>query len=156
ELERGQVELREQVGALEVERGRKQRDTDLPRVTQELPIVVGAELECLAVLAVRATEAQLVVIGLVVELACVQRTIAALLQLDCVDPAVLGSVDEPLRLLDVALVVVADLGDHVAVEVVTDVDAVDDEVSRAPGGHAGHATRSRATSASTRASTSSV
>ena len=87
---------------------------DLARVRQQLAVRVGPELERLAVLAVRAAEAELVVVRLLEEVARVERAVRALLQLDRVRATLLRSVDQTLRLLEVALMVVADLRDDVA------------------------------------------
>src|SRR5713226_6538654 len=76
-------------------------------------------------LAVGPPEAELVVVRLVEEFARVQRAIRTLLQLDGVDPAFLGGVDQPLRLLEAPLMVVADLRNDVARTAVVDLDAVD-------------------------------
>ena len=58
----GQVELREQVGARLVERGREEDQPDLVREGAELRERTPVELERLAVPAVRGTEAVLVVV----------------------------------------------------------------------------------------------
>src|SRR4029450_7138123 len=100
-------------------------------MSEQLAIRVGIELECLAMFAVRVAEAQLVVVRLLVELTRVQRAVGALLQLDRVRAALLRSVDQTLGELDVALVVVPDLGDDVARLVVAELDAVDRERARA-------------------------
>ena len=65
-------------------------------VRLQLAVLVRRELERLAMLAVRASEAELVVVGLLVELAGVERAVGALLQLDRVRSAVLRSVDQVL------------------------------------------------------------
>src|SRR5207302_2415014 len=101
ELERRYAELREQVRALEVERGRKERDAGFTCVTQQFTIVVRIELERLAVLTVRGAETELVLVRLVKELARVERAVRALLQLDRIHAALLRRVDQPLRLLEV-------------------------------------------------------
>ena len=98
---------------------------DLPRIPLQLDVVVATQLERLAMLAVRRAEAELVVVRLIEELARVQRAVRALLQLDGVRAAVLDDCEHRLRLFDRALVVVADLGDDVAVAGVVDLDAVD-------------------------------
>src|SRR6185312_4776658 len=124
-LERRHVELREQVGALEVERGREERDVDFTRMSLQLRKIACRQLERLAVLAVRSPEAGLVVVRLIEELARVQSAIRALLQLDGIGPAFLGGVDQLLRLLETALMVVPDLRDDVARATVMDLDTVD-------------------------------
>ena len=58
------------------------------------------------------------------------RAVVALLQLDRVRAALLGDVEHLLALLEIALMVVADLGDHVAIRAVVDLEAVDDEFAR--------------------------
>ena len=90
---------------------------------------LGGELERLAVLAVRAAEAVLVVVRRVVQLPRVEAAVVALLELDGVDAALLRRVDECLGLLDVALVVVADLRDDVRGAVPRDGLAVDDQLA---------------------------
>src|SRR5262249_6690497 len=156
ELECRDVQLGEQVGALEVERRREQRHPALTCVPHQLPVLVGAELERLTMLAVRVPEAQLVVVRLLVELAGIERPVRALLQLDGVDAALFRGVDEALRLLDVALVVVADFGDDVARLVVAELDAVDDESSHRRSMLVAAPVRSRSRSLSTRSCTSCV
>ena len=124
DLERGHVELGEEVGARLVEDGAEEHDAFLPRELAELEPRRGIELERLAVLAVRRPEGVLVVVGRVVQRTRVQRPVLALLKLDRVDPALLRGMDQRLRLLDVSLVVVPDLGDDVDGLVVGDSPTV--------------------------------
>ena len=127
DLERGQVELREQVGARLVERRREQRQAELLRAGEQLGVSAPVELERLAVLTVRGAEAVLVVVRRLVLAAGEERAVVPLLELDRVDAAIARGDEQLLRGLDRALVVVADLGDDVAVAVVRDAGAVDDE-----------------------------
>src|SRR5690349_19856741 len=76
-------------------------------------------------LAVGPSEAELVVVRLLEELARVESAVRALLQLDGIDAALLGGRHELLRLLETALMVFADLRDDVALTAVVDLDAVD-------------------------------
>src|SRR6266545_2702363 len=92
-------------------------------------------------LAVRPAEAELVVVGLVEELAREERPIRPLLQLDGIDAALLGRLDQLLGLVQLALVVVADLRDDVAVAAVVDLDAVDPELPALALAHRSDATR---------------
>ena len=71
----------------------------------------------------------LVVVRRVVQRTRVQAAVVALLELDRVGPALLRRMDERLRLLDVALVVVADLRDDVRGTVPRDGPAVDDQLA---------------------------
>jgi hypothetical protein len=61
ELERRHIELSEQIGALEVEGSREERDADLARMGLQLCVVARRQLERLAMLAVGPSEAELVV-----------------------------------------------------------------------------------------------
>ena len=131
DLERGHVELGEEVRARLVEDGAEERDALLARELAKLEPGCGVQLERLAVLAVRRAEGVLVVVGRVVERARVERAVVALLELDRVDAALLRRVDQRLRLLDVSLVVVTDLGDDVRRLVVGDPSSVHD-AARAP------------------------
>src|SRR6266545_90507 len=101
-------------------------------------------------LAVRTPEAELVVVRLLVELARIERAVGALLQLDRVRAALLRRVDQPSRPLDVALMVVADLRDDVALAVVADLDAVDCQLPAHRRFMLVACSRSRARSVSTR------
>src|SRR5262249_16658856 len=114
ELEGGDVELGTEVGARRIERGNDEPEAELPGVPLELDPLLAAEFERLAVLAVGRAEAVLVVVRGVVEGTGEERPVVALLQLDRVDPALLGGMDERLRLLELSLVVVTDLGEFVA------------------------------------------
>src|SRR5262249_57957432 len=82
-------------------------------------------LERLAVRPVGRAEAVLVVVRRVVERLREEHAVLTLLELDGVDAALFCGVDQLARLLDRALVVVADLGDHVARPVVPDPRAAD-------------------------------
>ena len=77
---------------------------------------------------VRTAEGVLVVVGRVVERACVELRVVALLQLDRVRATLPRGTHERLRLLDLALVVVADLRDDVGRAVPRDDPAVDDQL----------------------------
>jgi hypothetical protein len=84
-------------------------------VLLQLEVLVAAELQRLAVLAVGVAEGVLAVVDLVVGGPGEQRPVVALLQLDRVGARLGGSGEHPLALGEVALVVVADLRDDVAV-----------------------------------------
>ena len=56
--------------------------------------------------------------------------IVALLKLDGVRAALLGNIEHLFALLDIALMVVTDFRDHVAIRAVVDLEAVDDEFAR--------------------------
>ena len=125
----GQVELREQVGARLVERGREEDEPELVRDGAELRERAPVELERLAVPAVRGAEAVLVVVRAVVQRAGEERAVVALLELDRVDAHVLRRVEQRDRLLDASLVVVADLRDDEARRVVRDPASVDRQLA---------------------------
>ena len=80
-------------------------------------------------LAVRRAVAVLVVVRRVVVRAREEDAVLALLELDGVHAALLRRVDERLRLLEIALVVVADLRDDVRGPVPRDDLAVDDQLA---------------------------
>ena len=128
DLERGQVELGEEVRTRLVEDGAEEHDSFLARELAKLEPGCGVQLQGLAVLSVRRAEGVLVVVGRVVQGTRVERAVVALLQLDRVDPALLRSVDQRLRLVDVSLVVVTDLGDDVDGLVVGDASSVYEEL----------------------------
>src|SRR6185437_16765915 len=107
------VEVGEEVGAGEVERGREERDTELAGIGLELEVLVAPELERLPVRAVRGAEARLVVVRAIERLTRVEVAVVALLELDGVRAALCRRLEHVLRLLDRALVVVADLRDDV-------------------------------------------
>ena len=71
----------------------------------------------------------LAVVRAVVHLLGEQGAVVALLQLDRVGAGRLGGLEQLLALFDAALVVVADLRDDIAVAVVRDFKAVDDQFS---------------------------
>src|SRR5438309_6559686 len=129
ELVRRHVELREKIRAFEVPGGREERDAELACITLKLAVVVGAELQRLPVLAVRRAERELVVVRLFVVGARVERAVRALLQLDRIRAPLVRGLDELLRLLELALVVVTDLRDHVARRFVVNFHAFDRELS---------------------------
>ncbi len=129
ELERVDVELGEQIGARLVERGGDERDALLLRVARQLEPVALRQLEELAVLAVGRAVALLVVVRRVVVVAREERAVVALLELHRVDPALTRRVDQRLRLLELALVVVPDLGDDVGGAVPRQGLAVDDQLA---------------------------
>ena len=126
------VELGEQVGARLVERRREEHEAELAGARLQLDIGAAIELERLAVGAVRRAEAVLVVVGAVVERTGVQPPVVPLLELDGVHARLLREHEQLLRLLDRALVVVADLGDDEARRVVGDPAAVDLELAHRP------------------------
>src|SRR5204862_3496745 len=134
----------------------EERHADFARMPEQLAVVVRAQLERLAMFAVGATEAELVVVRLVVELTRVQRTVRALLQLDRIGAALLRRVDQPFRGRDLALVVVPDLGDDVARAIVADLPAVDRECAAHRRSMLVAPARRRARSASTSICTSCV
>ena len=126
-LVRGHVEVGEEVGARLVEGRREQRHTGVAGRPLELDVCVTVELERLAVLAVGRAEGVLVVVRRLVRRPRVERAVVPLLELHRIDTALFRREDELAGLLHRALVVVADLGDDVAVAVVRDAGAVDDE-----------------------------
>ena len=105
---------------------KKARPSSL-RARLQLPVLADVELERFAVLSVRDAERVLVVVRRLVRRARVERAVVPLLELDGVHTTLRRGEEELLRLLHRALVVVADLGDDVAVAVVRDSGAVDDE-----------------------------
>ena len=129
DLVRRDVELGEQVGARLVERRREEHEAELAGARLQLDVGAAIELERLAVGAVRRAEAVLVVVGAVVERAREQPPVVALLELDRVHARLLREHEQLLRLLDRALMVVADLGDDEAGRVVGDPAAVDLELA---------------------------
>ncbi len=143
DLVRGQIELLEHVGARLVERRREEHQVELDGEVAELTECVAVELQRLAVLAVRRTEAVLVVVRALVEGASEESPVVALLQLDRVDARLLRRPEELLRLLEAPLVVVADLRDDEAAGVVGDAAAVDRQLAhrrdRTAAGSAGSA-----------------
>ena len=114
DLEGRHAELGEEVGARQVEGRAEEGDAELAGLVHQLEPVLVLELERLAMLAVRAAEAVLVVVRLVVHRPRVQRPVVALLELHRVDAALLGHAQELDRLHQRSLVVVADLRDDVA------------------------------------------
>ena len=127
DLVRRDVELPQEIGARQVERGREEVDAELARVRLQLAVLLEAELEELAMLAVGRAEAVLVVVRLVVRRARVEAAVVALLQLDRMRARELRLAEQLARLLEAALVVVADLGDDVALRVVADLVRADPE-----------------------------
>jgi len=132
DLEGGHVQLGQEIGAGRVEGGGKEGDAQLGRVALQLDVLVAAELERLPMKPVGGAEAVLVVVGRLVHLPRVQTPVVALLQLDRVRAALPGGADQFHRLLQRPLVVVPDLGDDIAVAVVRDAGAVDDEFPHGP------------------------
>ena len=94
-------------------------------VRLQLLVLVEAELQKLAVLAVGGAEAVLVVVRLVVRGARVEAAVVALLQLHRVRAGQLGLAEQLARLVEAALVVVADLRDDVALRVIADLVRAD-------------------------------
>ena len=92
------VELCEEVGARDVERGGEEVDAELAGVGLQLGVLARAELEGLAVLAVGGAEAVLVVVRLVVGRPGVEPAVVALLQLDRVRAGELGLAEQLARL----------------------------------------------------------
>src|SRR5204863_1286924 len=86
--------------------------------------------EKLAVLAVGGAEAVLVVVGLVVGGAGIEAAVVALLQLDRMRAGQLGLAEHLARLLDAALVIVSNLGDHIARGVIADLVLPDSHCAR--------------------------
>src|SRR5262249_40084641 len=129
ELEGVDAELRQEIGARLVERRRDEGGAFLVRVPAELEPVALRELESLTMLAVRRAEAVLVVVWRLVERTREETAVVALLELDRIDAALTCRVDERLRLLEVALVVVPDLGDDVRGAVPRYHPPVDDQLA---------------------------
>src|SRR5712692_6860729 len=123
------VEVGQHLGALEVERRRKERDPELGGVRLQLLVLGAVELERFPVESVGRAIAVFVVVRAIEEFAGVERAVVPLLELDRIRSAARGLGEELLRLLQRPLMVVADLGDHVAVGVVRDPDAVDRQLS---------------------------
>ena len=115
-----------------VERRREEHEAELAGARLQLDKGAAIELERLAVGTVRRAEAVLVVVGAVVERTRVQPPVVPLLELDGVHARLLREHEQLLRLLDRALVVVADLGDDEARRVVGDPAAVDLELAHRP------------------------
>ena len=124
-----QLELRQEVGARLVERGREEHETELGGEVAQLGVRVPIELERLAMPAVRRPEAVLVVVRALVERPREEAGVVALLELDRVHARVPGRAEELLRLLDASLVVVADLGDDEAGRVVGDPPPLDGQLA---------------------------
>ncbi len=88
-----------------------------------------AELERFPMLAVGGAEAVLVVVRLVEHLAGVERAVVALLQLPRVDATFGRRVEQLLGRLHAALMVVADLRNHIRIAVIADDAIADDELT---------------------------
>ena len=130
----GHVELGEEIGASLVEGGGEEGQAELPRAGLQLPVLADVELERFPVLPVCGSERVLVVVRSVIRRPRVQQAVVALLELHGVHAALGCGHEQLLRLLDRALVVMADLGDDVAVAVVGDSGAVDEELAHGLGG----------------------
>src|SRR4029077_3196744 len=105
----------------------EERDPFLTGVLTQLEPCRRRKLERLAMLTIGGAEGVLVVVRRVVERARVQAPVVALLELDRIDAALTRCADQRLGLLDVALMVVADLRDDVCGTILRDPPAVDDE-----------------------------
>ena len=90
------------------------------RLGLQLLVLDLAELQRFAVLAVGGAEAVLVVVRLLVRRARVEAAVVALLQLDGRDACLVRGAEHLPARLEIALMVVADLGDHITVGVVAD------------------------------------
>src|SRR5690606_32780964 len=121
------AERLEEVGAGEVEGGGEEVDAELRGIRLQLAVLVQSELEELAVFAVCGAEAVLVVVRLLVGGARIEAAVVALLQLYRVRPRQLGLAKELTRLVQAALVVVADFRDDVAGRVIADLVRADSE-----------------------------
>ena len=120
-LNAGQVELREEVGARLVERGREEDEAELVgerrAARRTRPRSSSSASRCSPYVAPKLFSLSY---GLSYSARVKRRAVVALLELDRVDPGVLRRVEELLRPLDAPLVVVADLGDDEAGRVVRD------------------------------------
>ena len=121
------VELREKIGAREIERRGEKIQPQFLRELLQFHILLFPKLEELAVLAISRAEAVRIFIRHVESLACVERTVVALLQFHRVAAGVLGRAEKRDGLRHFALMVVADFGDDVAVAVVADGEIADGE-----------------------------
>ena len=120
ELEGRRVQLGQEIGALEVERCGEEGDLQSRGLGQQFLVRGLVELKCLAVFAVRGTEAVFVVVGRVEHLAREQRSIVAFLQFDRRCAALGRRAEDVLGRLQTALVVMSDLGNDVRRAVVVD------------------------------------
>lgn len=88
-------------------------DVIVGRALLQLQVFVQIEFEIVAVFAVGGAVTVLVVVGLVVHGLGEQRLVVALLELDRVDAHAGGHLDHVQSRLQLALVIVTDLGDHI-------------------------------------------
>jgi hypothetical protein len=98
--------------------------------SRSLEVLGQPELQRLAMLAICGPKSVLAVVVPVERRAGEQLAIVPLLKLHGRGACLFGRVEQPHALLDVALVIVPDLRDHVAVVIIGHPDAVDDELTR--------------------------
>jgi len=110
----GHVDLLEEIGGGTIEGGGEEDDAEFLGESLQLLILLLGKFELFAVLAVGGRVGVLAVVDAVVHLAREQRPVVALLELHRVRPALGRGAEYRLALFDVALVIVADLGDDEA------------------------------------------
>lgn len=116
----GHVDRGEQIRRRRIEGGREEQDANLPGIGGQRAILLAVELQRLAMFAVGRRIGVLAVVRAVVQFLIEQRPVIALLQLHRVGTGLLGGLEHGHALLQVALVIVADLGDDVGGAVVGD------------------------------------
>jgi hypothetical protein len=121
------VEGGEEVGTRDVEGRREEVHAELARVFLQRLVLVEAELQEFAVLAVGRAEAVLVVVRPVVRRGCIKPPVVALLQLDCVRAGELRLAEQLSRLVEAALMVVSDFRNDIALRLVADLVTADSE-----------------------------
>src|SRR5262245_15396874 len=129
DLVRGNIELPQEIGAGNVEGRREELDAELACVRLKRAVFADTELEELAMLSIRRSEAVFVVVRFVVRRTRVQTLIVALLQLDGIGTGELGLAKQLASLVDAALVVVPDLGNHITAGVIADILAADSDAA---------------------------
>ncbi|GBE42176.1 hypothetical protein BMS3Bbin10_00233 [bacterium BMS3Bbin10] len=125
----GCVQLGEKIGARDIECRRKESDADFAGITDQFLVFRQAKLDLFAVLAIGVRIAVAMDVGAVIHLLREQRAVVALLELDRVGSAFQGDIEHLLALFEVALMVMTDLGDNVAVATVTDRHAIERQLS---------------------------
>ena len=130
----GHVELGEEIGASLVEGGGEEGQAELRRAGLQLSVLADVELERLPVLPVRGSERVLVVVRRVVAARVYSERLSRFWSFTAFTPHWCAARNSCCACSTDALVVVADLGDDVAVAVVGDAGAVDEELAHGLGG----------------------
>ena len=119
DLMKRHLQFRQKVGTGKIERRRKKSDAQGVRAGLQFDVFAPAKFQCLTMLAIGCPVRDRVIVNLIVKRLGIQCPVVSLLQFDGIGTALLGHPEHLPANIEPAHVIVANLGDYIAVTFVT-------------------------------------